>query len=208
GAQRRGRARPEREGKGGPAGGAPQTGGSGRGPRPPRQRGRGGRGGRCRGPRASGRLRVGRARCGGRRPAGERPPGPILSGRVRGSESERTSAPAWTSRGGTPCERSITFASGAILSITAWQIPTHSLRYPKSERKMIELAMDPYAKLYAWQKWLQDCSAPAGLAQEQVRLAPPVRRDSSRRASFAVPSARAPWAGCGRSSSGSSSASW
>jgi hypothetical protein len=58
------------------------------------------------------------------------------------------------------------------LSITAWQMPTHSLRYPKSERKMIELAMDPHCKLYAWQEWLQDCSAPEGLVQQKVRLEP------------------------------------
>ena len=42
-------------------------------------------------------------------------------------------APDWMSWGGTPCDRSTTRASGAILAITRWQTPTNSSRRPRSD---------------------------------------------------------------------------
>jgi len=44
------------------------------------------------------------------------------------NESTSSLAAAMTLSGGRPCERSTIRPSGAILAITAWQIPTHSFR--------------------------------------------------------------------------------
>ena len=64
-----------------------------------------------------------------RRPAGRRRRGG-RRGRRTGSARRRISAPLRTSWRGTPCETSMTRASGAIRAITPWQTPTKSSSCP------------------------------------------------------------------------------
>ena len=57
-----------------------------------------------------------------------------------GSVFASTSAPWSTACGAIPCVMSITCASGAILVITPWQMPTKSSSSPKSVRKVMTTA--------------------------------------------------------------------